>query len=151
MGILVIGMTINVMTMKKSISFLLLLTATWFSSFTLGAEARATCAVGQRGEVLWKGKWYPAQVLDTSGRQCYITYDGYSSSWDEWIGPSRFRPYAPASSNSAYRAGQSVQILWKGKWYPGRVLDVSGNRYFITYDGYSSSWNEWVGPARLSR
>lgn len=82
-------MTINIITMKKSISFLLLLTATWFGGLALNAEARSTCAVGQRGEVLWKGKWYPAQVLDANGRQCYITYDGYSSSWNEWVSPAR--------------------------------------------------------------
>ena len=101
------------------------------------------CSVGQRGEVLWKGSWYPAQVLNTSGNSCYITYDGYDSSWDEWIEPSRFR--------STFHVGQSVRILWKGQWYPGRILAISSNSYRITYDGYDSSWDEWVEPARISR
>ena len=137
--------------MKKQIAFLLLLTTTVLSGLAPSADARSVCSPGQRGEVLWKGKWYPAQVLDAKGNRCYITYDGYSKSWDEWVGPARFRSYAPAPAQGGYQIGQSVQILWKGKWYPGKILDASRNRYYITYDGYSSSWDEWVGPARLSR
>ena len=113
-----------------------------FSLVLSPAHARVPCSVGQRGEVLWKGTWYPAQVLNTNGNNCYITYDGYDSSWDEWVESARFR--------ALFYVGQSVRILWKGQWYPGRILDVSRNSYKITYDGYDSSWDEWVEPARLS-
>ncbi len=46
-------------------------------------------------QVLWKGTWYPASVLKTretkKGTQSFIHYDGYSASWDEWVGPERIR------------------------------------------------------------
>jgi hypothetical protein len=101
------------------------------------------CSVGQRGEVLWRGSWYPARVLNVNGNQCYITYESYDSSWDEWVEPQRFRV--------SFQAGDAVRILWQGQWYPGRVLEIRNGAYHITYDGYDSSWNEWVEPARLSR
>lgn len=51
-------------------------------------------------------------------------------------------PYAP---------GTAVMVKWKGSWWPAHVMQVGpqGNRWFIHYDGYSSSWDEWVGPGRI--
>jgi len=55
-----------------------------------------------------------------------------------------------AASNRAYANGDAVQIEWHGTWWPGRVVGVEGGgRYRINYDGYSSSWDETVGPDRL--
>ncbi|MDH5656180.1 MAG: hypothetical protein OEZ34_09745 [Spirochaetia bacterium] len=48
-----------------------------------------------------------------------------------------------------YNVDQKVSILWNNKWYKGKILKKIGNKYFITYDGYEASWNEWVGPERL--
>ena len=129
-------------TMKAKLIFSATFITTWLGVMIPNALADA-CSVGQRGEVLWRGKWYPARVLQASRSNCYITYEGYDSSWDEWVEPVRFR--------SLLRVGDSVRILWRGQWYPGRVLDIRGNSYKITYDGYDSSWDEWVEPARISR
>lgn len=57
----------------------------------------------------------------------------------------------PVLYSAAYQVGESVYILWRGKWYPGKILAFDGGVYYITYDGYDSSWDEWVEPARLSR
>ena len=128
---------------KNKNVWLFVLTTSLLGMFTPHASARIPCSVGQRGEVFWKGAWYPAQVKNVSNNSCYITYEGYDSSWDEWVEPSRFR--------AVFRVGQSVKILWKGQWYPGRILDVNRSSYLVTYDGYDSSWNEWVESARVSR
>lgn len=48
-----------------------------------------------------------------------------------------------------YAAGQDVLCEWRGKWWPARVLEATGGLYLIHYDGYSSSWDETVGPERL--
>lgn len=105
----------------------------------------ALCKVGDRAEVEWKGKWYPAQVtkVNKDGTQCFIRYDGYGSDWDEWVGKNRIVLL------SGYQVGDAVEVEWKGKWYPARVLKVSKGTYFIHYDGYESSWDEWVGPKRI--
>ncbi|MFN6539094.1 MAG: agenet domain-containing protein [Nostoc sp. EkiNYC01] len=129
--------------MKNKLLFVGVFIATWVGALIPSAFAASPCSVGQKAEVLWKDTWYPATVLDVNDDRCYITYDGYDSSWNEWVDSSRFR--------AAFAVGDAVRILWKGKWYEGRVLDVSDNLYKITYDGYDDSWDEWVEPARLSR
>ncbi|AFZ01055.1 hypothetical protein Cal6303_2026 [Calothrix sp. PCC 6303] len=101
------------------------------------------CSVGQKAEVLWKGKWYPAEVLNVKNNKCYVTYEGYDSSWNEWVEARRFR--------ASFKTGDSVRIFWKGKWYPGKILNVGKNSYKVTYTGYDSSWDESVEPARVSR
>ncbi|MDZ8104226.1 MAG: agenet domain-containing protein [Nostoc sp. DedQUE12a] len=129
--------------MRNKLLFAGIFMATWVGTLIPSAFAASPCSVGQKAEVFWKDTWYPATVLDVDDNQCYITYDSYDSSWDEWVGTSRFR--------ASFEVGDAVRILWKGKWYQGRILDVSNNLYKITYDGYDSSWDEWVEPARVSR
>src|SRR5262245_20501356 len=58
-----------------------------------GASAPAAVTNFSGGDpvsVFWKGSWYPAHVLEKLGEDRYrIHYDGYDSSWDESVGPSR--------------------------------------------------------------
>ena len=50
---------------------------------------------------------------------------------------------------SAQRAGDKVQVESAGSWYPGKVLEVKDGQFFVSYDGWSETFNEWVGPDRL--
>jgi len=44
-----------------------------------------------------------------------------------------------------------VVVKWKRKWYDATILAVEGaGRYRIHYDGWSSSWDETVGPSRIA-
>lgn len=118
------------------------------------ASSFASCKVGDKAEVLWKGKWYPAKVMKVKGDECYIHYNGYGNNWDEWVGPDRIK-LAKAGEQSAdpqkYSKGDSVQVLWKGTWYPAKIIAIGKNEktYKIHYDGYNKSWDEWVGPDRM--
>ena len=48
------------------------------------------------------------------------------------------------------RAGDPVEVLWGGSYWPAKVLAVRGaDRYAIHYDGYGAEWDEVVGPERL--
>lgn len=105
----------------------------------LVGNAHALCRVNDQVSVAWKGKWYDATVLKHNPTACLITYAGYDSSWDEWVGADR---YLLKTSR--------VSVLWKGKWYDARVLNRRTNGYLIQYDGYDSSWNEWVDNSRIA-
>lgn len=48
-----------------------------------------------------------------------------------------------------FKAGSKVEIYWASSWYGGSVLEVKGDLYKVHYDGYSSSWDEWVNKNRL--
>ena len=49
----------------------------------------------------------------------------------------------------AFNAGDKVEIEYGGAWYAGKVKEVKDGQFFITYDNYDSSWDEWVESARL--
>lgn len=54
-----------------------------------------------------------------------------------------------ATAASAQKVNEAVEIESSGAWYKGKILKVDGDKYFITYDGWDESWNEWVGRDRL--
>jgi hypothetical protein len=51
--------------------------------------------------------------------------------------------------NAAYRTGQAVDIHWGSRWWPGRVVEVKGRSYHITYDGWAPSYDGTVDAVRL--
>ena len=50
---------------------------------------------------------------------------------------------------SAFQAGDKVEIEYGGTWYPGNVKEAKAGQFFISYDDYDSSWDEWVESERL--
>lgn len=43
-------------------------------------------------DVEWRGRWWPATVLDRRGVGRYLVhYEGYGDEWDEVVGPERIR------------------------------------------------------------
>ncbi|MBY0232604.1 MAG: DUF4189 domain-containing protein [Gemmataceae bacterium] len=55
----------------------------------------------------------------------------------------------PVPPPALYKAGQEVSAWWNGKWYDASVTAVDEGKYKITYAGYDSKWDEWVGADRL--
>ncbi|MFC1669874.1 ankyrin repeat domain-containing protein [Spirochaetota bacterium] len=50
-----------------------------------------------------------------------------------------------------YSVGDKIEVIWSGQWYKAKVLKVSASKYYITYIGWASKWDEWVGPDRIRR
>jgi len=48
-----------------------------------------------------------------------------------------------------YTANQKVLIKWNNDWFPGKIIEVRTNGYYISYDNYDNTWNEVVGTDRL--
>ncbi len=119
--------------------------------------------VGDKVDVLWNGKYYKATVKQVNDSKWFIHYDGYESSWDEWVGKDRIKYTPPSggnntggktdasagSNNATWKVGDKVMVKWNDKWYPSTILQVGEGKYKIHYDGYESSWDEWVTPARM--
>jgi hypothetical protein len=57
--------------------------------------------------------------------------------------------FLAASLSFGQKVNEAVEIQSTGSWYPGKILKVDGDKYFITYDGWDESWNEWVTIDRL--
>ncbi len=47
--------------------------------------------IGERVEVEWKRKWYPAHILNVKGGAHFISYDDYDSDENEWVSTKRIR------------------------------------------------------------
>lgn len=116
------------------------------------APALADPVVGCRADhpvmIQWKDSWYPGRLLkgpDPQGR-CYVTYDGYDSSWNEWAGQMRLREKGVPCDK-----GTRVEIEWKGGWYAGVIDNGPGDdgSCHVQYDGYGREWDEWAGQSRL--
>lgn len=62
--------------------------------------------------------------------------------------PEQAKAEKPAA---AFSKGSKVMVEWKGSWWPAEVIEVSEGKapYKIHYDGYSSSWDEWVSNERV--
>lgn len=48
-----------------------------------------------------------------------------------------------------YKKGSKVEIKWNNTWYKGSVVDVKDGKYKVTYEGWTSLWDEWVGTDRV--
>jgi len=68
-----------------------------------------------------------------------IHYYGHDSSWDEWVGSDRitrtdrkFEPY-------------DILVKWNdGYFWPAKILQQDGGKYFVHYSGSNHTWDEWV-------
>lgn len=52
---------------------------------------------------------------------------------------------------AGFKKDDKVTILWKEKWYPGKIIEVNGDKYKISYDGFGAEWDEEVGLDRLKK
>jgi hypothetical protein len=53
------------------------------------------------------------------------------------------------STIAAFEVGDLVEVEWEGTWYGAAVMETAAGEYFIHYDGYDNSWDEWVGDDRI--
>ena len=51
--------------------------------------------------------------------------------------------------NNPFSVGQRVKVEWQNGWWDASILKMEQDSFFITYEGFDSSWDEWVGPSRI--
>lgn len=98
-----------------------------------------------RVEAMSYGSWYPAKIIEVEDARWKVTYDGYTSSSDEWLPAEKIRelPKAP------WKTGDRIEAYSAGKWYPGKIVESEAARWKVTYDGYGSNWDEWLKFDRI--
>ena len=72
-----------------------------------------------------------------------VRYVGLSAAFDEVVTADRIR--------SSKILGRKVKVSWSGNWYDATITQVNdkAKKYFIHYDGWSSTSDEWVGVDRI--
>ena len=109
------------------------------------APALESPRVGERDQFQWHSDWYPVRVIQEKGEKLKVHYIGYGVADDLWVTPDKLRPIKPVQ----YAIGKEVEVLWKKKWYPAKVLKVEDGIHLIHYTDYDSTWDEWVSSKRI--
>src|SRR5437762_12742136 len=53
------------------------------------------------------------------------------------------------AQEQAWKLNDHVEVEWKSDWYQAQIIQVQGNQFKVHYDGYESSWDEWVDNTRI--
>lgn len=117
------------------------------SLFMFGSLTHAQ-KVNDAVEIESNGSWYPGKILKVDGDKYFVTYDGWSDSWDEWVTVARLRGFkaaaapAPASPLTKFKVGDRVEVEYGMIPAPATVIEVGENKYHIQYDNklYKSKW-----------
>ncbi|MGZ8843208.1 MAG: agenet domain-containing protein [Pyrinomonadaceae bacterium] len=111
------------------------------------AGRKSNPEISKRVEVRSEGKWWKGRVIDARGGTFLVHYYGWEDWDDEWVRLNQIRERKVIE----YPAGSTVEVIWKRKWYPAKVLSVELGVHLIHYVGYDDGWDEWVGAARIRR
>jgi hypothetical protein len=111
------------------------------------AATGASPRLGERVEAYSIDGWYKGYITDAKADKFKVHYYGYEYDEDEWVTAKMIR----APKIVQYGVGQKVEVEWKKKWYPAKILEVEGGSHYITYTGYGSEWNEWVPSSRIRK
>lgn len=121
---------------------------------------RFLCVSWPRHDVLWRyhSTLVPLEHAGMLGRdydssQNYRAPDGARIASDPGAEVVAAAPKAPAAApalvSHSLKPEDPVEIEWRGTWYPGLLLRMRDGKFHVSYDGYSSSSNEWIGPERI--
>lgn len=101
--------------------------------------------VGERCEAEHKGKWWKAKILAAKDGKFHVTWIGWAKKYDSWVEADQLRPHTPKSM----AAGTPVEIEWRKKWYPGKVVRSELGLLLVHYDGYPAIDDEWLPMNRV--
>lgn len=110
---------------------------------TYNAAPTNTYLKGEKVQVIFGSKWMPATILEVSNGNYKVRYTGLSAAFDEVVTPDRVR-------NSKV-LGRKIKASWNGTWYDATIMQINdkAKKYFIHYDGWSNTSDEWVAVDRI--
>ena len=109
------------------------------------ASGPHTARMGEHVMGQSEGKWWKAEVLNEKDGKLFVTWPGWTRSYDEWLSADRIQAFTPKT----FPIGAAVQAEWRGHWYDGRVVKTDLGLHLIHYDGYPEGDDEWIGLERL--
>jgi hypothetical protein len=103
-------------------------TATAIATATIDTSVKGAYAVGDKVNVEWKGKDYPATILQVTSSGSYkIHYDGYAASWDEVVTLARIHGKTGAAASSSSTSTKTVKACKTSKDCGSEKCCVAGN------------------------
>ena len=119
------------------------------------------------------GRWYSGKINKKESGQYLLKMDNRRPKYWKWVFPKNLRSMSSKINNSrrnkirqferkkienknmdtnlSFPIGSRVMVSWKGKWFKATILKKREGAYYIKYDRYSSSWNEWANTSRIKK
>lgn len=119
-------------------------TLAWVPRESLKPVVSTSHPVGARLSVDWEGQLYAARVLKVEDGFHLVTYPGWGSEWDEWVGGSRIM----GALEPGEQASRPLKVEWRGQWWDAALKGRKDGLYCVRYLGYDASWDECVPPGR---
>jgi len=82
---------------------------------------------------------YKAMIIEVDRIFYKVSYEEWGPEWNEWITKHRIN------------GDEKVEIFLDDNWYPGEILQIKNNKFFIRYDGYDTCFDEWVESTRIKK
>ncbi len=124
---------------------------------------RYLCVDWPRLDMIWRDytTLVPLEYIDVLGKDYDSTYNTTKPKSALIASDQQIVNDQPSDNNNKadnttkieqiIKQGDQVKINWQGTWYVGKILKKQDDKYYISYDGYGKSWNEWVGPERIRK
>lgn len=112
-----------------------------------GNSDNPLCVVGASVSISYGGAWYPGKVLagPDSMNTCKVSYDGYGSTWDEWVSASRLR--APSGTTETPGSNGNAATQMRVGTYNCYTYDYGQINYTYTDVVISADGRYAVGTA----
>lgn len=108
-------------------------------------DSKSEFKIHQYVYALTRGNWQPARIKSINASDITIEFYEYSDKREEIIDLKFVRNIQTPD----YSGLDLVEVKWEKKVYPAKIIKRQGDFYFIAYDGYDATWNEWVMYDRI--
>ncbi|HYG52545.1 MAG TPA: caspase family protein, partial [Flavobacteriales bacterium] len=105
-----------------------------------GSYASGSYAYGK-----YEGNWKPVRIIAPVGNKYLARFYFYSDYKDVELGVDELKPIYFTKHN----VNDKVDVTWEGQKYASTILKAVNDFYYIKYDGYDDSYNEWVMYDRI--
>lgn len=86
-------------------------------------------------------KWKPVRIMATKDWKTYTSrFYFYSDYLDEELGMDKLKQVYFIK----HKKDDKVKVTWETKQYDAVILEAKDDFYYIKYEGYDDSYNEWV-------
>lgn len=98
------------------------------------------------------GRQRPARIVGQDGDKLVVQFYDYCDKRTVKLDVDQV-----AKSDGQFKAARGqvttgkadCEVEWQGAWYPAKVLKKENGKFYISYIGYDSSWDEWVDDKRI--
>ena len=115
--------------------------------FTTFANAQK---VGEKVKIDHNGSWYDGKILKIEDDKYFVSYDGWSEDWNEWVTIDKLKDFAKAAPLTKFKVGDNVEVEYGMIPEPATVIEVGENKYKIQYEKKAFG-TKWVTEKQMKK